>query len=240
MYPLARPSLSTQSSASISKYVTYTAKDSDSDSDNGNVELLRPATARLAVVPDLDGWRYCRICQDFLPLTAFPRGQHRFTCRAHLCQRIGKRAQQKLSDKPRKKLLAWMWMQLWKDRRVFRQTVVALKQADINTLFEAHLGGRPDQLIGELAVLPRNTSVPVSNGNAVLVVKQAQRELLAGFKQHEAETYQSKLQQTLSNLEHTQKPTTRRYVEMNSPVSVVDSDVFSELIDITVLPETIE
>lgn len=127
-------------------------------------------------------------------------------------------------------------MQLWKDRLVFGQTLVELKQADINTLLEAHLGGRPDKPIGELAVLPRNASVPVSNGNAVLVAKQARRELLAGFRQHEAETYQSKLQQTL----YAQKPTTRGYVEMHPPVSAADSDVFSELIDIIVLPDIIE
>jgi len=186
------------------------AKDSDSDSDNSDVELLRNPTGiptastrtRLAAVPDLDGRRYCRVCRDFLPLTAFPRGQRRFTCRAHLWQRIGKQAQQKLSDKPRKKLLARMWMQLWKDRRVFGQTLVALKQADINTLLEAFLGSSADQPLGELAVLPRDPSVPLSNGNAVLVVKQARRELLAGYRQHEAGTYRSRLQQALSSLEH--------------------------------------
>ena len=114
-----RPSPSTQSSASISKYATSTATDSDSDSVHGDVEFLCNPIARLAVVPDLDGRRYCRVCQDFLPLTACPRGQRRFTCLAHLWQRIGKRARQKMSDKPHKKLLARMWMQLWKDRRVF-------------------------------------------------------------------------------------------------------------------------
>jgi len=210
MFSLAR----NQSSGLTSKYVTWMAKDSDSDSDNGDVELLRNPTARLAPVPDLDGRRYCRVCKDFLPLTAFPRGQRRFTCRAHLWQRIGKRAQQKLSDKPRKKLLARMWMQLWKDRRVFGQTVVALKQADINALLEAFLGGKSDKPLGGLTVLPRDPSVPVSNGNAVLVMKQARRELLAGFKQHEAGTYQSKLQQALSSLEHAQKPATRGHIEM--------------------------
>ena len=199
-------------------------KDSDSDSVHGDVEFLCNPIARLAVVPDLDGRRYCRVCQDFLPLTAFPRGQRRFTCRAHLWQRIGKRAQQKLSDKPRKKLLARMWMQLWKDRRVFGQTVVALKQADINALLEAFLGGSADQPLGELTVLPRDPSVPVSNGNAVLVMKQARRELLAGYRQHEAGTYQSKLQQALSSLEHAQKPATRGRIEMSRPAA--DFDVF--------------
>ena len=219
--------------ASISKYATSTATDSDSDSDNGEVELLcnpiarrAPSTrTRLAVVPDLDGQLYCRVCKDSLPLTAFPRGQRRFTCRAHLWQRIGKRAQQKLSDKPRKKLLARMWMQLWKDRRVFGQTVVALKQADINTLLEAFLGGRSDKLKDELTVLPRDPSMPVSNGNAVLVMQQARRELLAGYRQHEAGTYQSRLQQALSSPEHAQKPTKRGHIEMKPPAA--DSDIFS-------------
>ena len=219
------PSQSTQSSASISKYATSTATDSDSDSDNGDVELLCNPIARLAVVPDLAGRRCCRICQDFLPLTAFLRGQHRFTCRAHLWQRIGKQAQQKLSDKPRKKLLARMWMQLWKVQRMFGQTVVALKQADINTLLEAFLKGRSDKPKGKLTVLLREPSVPVSSGNVVLVLKQALRELLAGYRQYEAGTYQSKLQQALSSLEHAQKPATRGHIEMKPPAA--DSDVFS-------------
>jgi len=94
-----------------------------------------------------------------------------------------------------------MWMQLWKDRRVFGQTVVELKQADINTLLEAFLGSRSDKPLGELAVLPKDPSVPLSNGNAVLVMKQARRELLVGFRHHAAGTYQTRLQQTLASLE---------------------------------------
>jgi len=117
-------------------------------------------------------------------------------------QLIGKRAQQKLLDKPHNKLLAQMWMQLWKDQRVFGQTVVALKQADINTLLDTFEGGGSDKPKGGLTVLPRDFSVPVSSGNAVLVMRQARRELLVGYRQHEAGTYQSKLQQALSSLEH--------------------------------------
>jgi len=108
MFSLAR----NQSSGLTSKYVNWMAKDIDSDFDNGDRKQTArraPSTrTRLAAVPDLDGRRYCRVCKVFLPLTAFPRGQRRFTCRAHLWQRIGKRAQQKLSDKPRKKLLSRM------------------------------------------------------------------------------------------------------------------------------------
>ena len=95
-----------------------------------------------------------------------------------------------------------MWMQLWKDQRVFGQTVVALKQADINTLLDTFEGGGSDKPKGGLTVLPRDFSVPVSSGNAVLVMRQARRELLVGYRQHEAGTYQSKLQQASSSLEH--------------------------------------
>jgi hypothetical protein len=168
-----------------SAYVTCTAKDSDSDSDNAG--LSREPAARLAAVPDFDGRRYCRVCKDFVPLAAFPRGQRRFTCRTHLWQRVGKRAQARLFEQPRKRLLARMWMQLWKDRLVFGQTLVELKQADVDALLEAFLGPQP---ISELAVLPRDPGVPLSSTNAVLAPKQARRELLAGYT---AGTYQERL-----------------------------------------------
>ena len=102
---------------------------------------------------------------------------------------------------------------------MFGQTVVVLKQADINALLEAFLGGRSDKPKGGLTVLPRDPRVPVSSGNAVLVMKQARRELLAGFKQQEAGIYQSRLQQALSSLEHAQKPATRGHIEMEPTCS---------------------
>jgi hypothetical protein len=78
-------------------------------------------------------------------------------------------------------------MQLWKDRLVFGQTLVELKQADVDALLEAFLGPQP---ISELAVLPRDPGVPLSSTNAVLAPKQARRELLAGYT---AGTYQERL-----------------------------------------------
>mmetsp|Transcript_98998 Transcript_98998/g.159632 ORF Transcript_98998/g.159632 Transcript_98998/m.159632 type:complete len:83 (-) Transcript_98998:257-505(-) len=70
-----------------------------------------------------------------------------------------------------------------------------------------------------IAFLSQDLCVPVSNGNAVLVMKLARCELLAGYRQHEAMTYQSKLQQALSSLEHAQKPATRGHIEMEPTCS---------------------
>ena len=114
----------------------------------------------------------------------------RFTRRTHLWQRVGKQPQKRLADKPRKKLLARMWMQLWKDRCVFGQTRVGLKQADLDALLEAFWGSRTDKPIDELAVLPEDPSVPVLNGNPVLVAKKARRELLAEYR-HDRQIRQS-------------------------------------------------
>ena len=47
---------------------------------------------KLPAVPDLHGVRYCRVCRDFLPVSRFPRGPRRFTCRTHLWQRTGQKA----------------------------------------------------------------------------------------------------------------------------------------------------
>ena len=193
MCSLTRPSPSKQT-----QYVTSTAKDSDSDPDNGNVELLRNPTARpapstrprLVAVPDFDGRRYCRVCKDFLPLTSFPRGQRRFTCRTHLWQRVGKRAQKKLFDKPRKKMLARMWMRLWKDRCVFGQTRVGLKQADLDAL----LGDLHDRRVDQISILPVYPTRLLCRENAMIVDKLARRRLVQACREGGVQRYADELQ----------------------------------------------
>ena len=100
----------------------------------------RSKSAIRAAVPDLHGVRFCRVCEDFLPIAEFPRGQRRYTCRAHhksLWERTGRKAKKTLLMKPRKKLLSRMWMQCYKDRAVFGQARVELTQADIDTLLDS-------------------------------------------------------------------------------------------------------
>ena len=72
-------------------------------------------TTKLAAVPDLNNVRFCRVCEDFLPVTEFPRGQRRYTCRVHLWERNGRKAKKTLLMKTRKKLLTRMWMQCYRD-----------------------------------------------------------------------------------------------------------------------------
>ena len=93
--------------------------------------------AKLPRERDRDGRRFCRVCDDYLPLAAFPAGQRRYTCRAHLWERVGRPAKRTLLAKPQKRLLSRLWMQCYKDRLVLGHERVELTQADLATLLEA-------------------------------------------------------------------------------------------------------
>ena len=111
----------TACSSSSSKYTHFTAKDSDSDSEveepgSGNPDDLEVVnSSKLTAVPDRNGVRFCRVCNEFLPIYAFPTGQRRYTCKTHLWMRVGIKAQKKLLAKPGKKLLSCIWNSCYKD-----------------------------------------------------------------------------------------------------------------------------
>ena len=112
----------TACSSSSSKYTHFTAKDSDSDSEveepgSGNPDDLEVVnSSKLTAVPDRNGVRFCRVCNEFLPIYAFPTGQRRYTCKTHLWMRVGIKAQKKLLAKPGKKLLSCNMEQLLQGR----------------------------------------------------------------------------------------------------------------------------
>ena len=155
------------------EYVRFAAKDSDSDSDiegdagctvytGESIEDAQDAQdaekdappacastvqrAGLTAVPDHNGVRFCRVCNAFLPLSMFPKGHRRYTCRPHLWQRIGKKARKAAyKAAPRRRLLASIWTRCWKDVNssclgmcsMAHGKALALKQADIGGMLDA-------------------------------------------------------------------------------------------------------
>ena len=158
------------------EYVRFAAKDSDSDSDiegdagctvhtGDSIEDAKDAQdaqdaekdappvcastvqrAGLTAVPDHNGVRFCRVCNAFLPLSMFPKGHRRYTCRPHLWQRIGKKARKAAyKAAPRRRLLASIWTRCWKDVNssclgmcsMAHGKALALKQADIGGMLDA-------------------------------------------------------------------------------------------------------
>ena len=97
-------------------------------------------------MPDHNGVRFCRVCNAFLPLSMFPKGHRRYTCRPHLWQRIGKKARKAAyKAAPRRRLLASIWTRCWKDVNssclgmcsMAHGKALALKQADIGGMLDA-------------------------------------------------------------------------------------------------------
>ena len=98
------------------------------------VTLTPKLKSKLAVIPDLNGLRFCRVCNHFLPLAKFPSGVRRFVCRQHLWQQVGKQARDTLLAKPGQKMITRLWLRCYKDREAFRQPRIELKYDDIREL----------------------------------------------------------------------------------------------------------
>ena len=118
------------------------------------------------------------MCNDYLPLAAFPAGQRRYACRTHLWERVGRPAKRKMLAKPQKRLLSRLWMQCYKDRLVFGHARVELTQAELAALLGAAVAGG-DETASELAVLPKDPRMPLSLSNAVLASREERAKMLA-------------------------------------------------------------
>ena len=134
--------------------------------------------AKLPRERDRAGERFCRMCNDYLPLAAFPAGQRRYACRTHLWERVGRPAKRKMLAKPQKRLLSRLWMQCYKDRLVFGHARVELTQAELAALLGAAAAGG-DETASELAVLPKDPRMPLSLSNAVLASREERAKMLA-------------------------------------------------------------
>ena len=129
------------------------------------------------MVPDHNGVRFCRVCNAFLPLSMFPKGHRRYTCRPHLWQRIGKKARKAAyKAAPRRRLLASIWTRCWKDVNssclgMAHGKALALKQVDI--------GGMLDALEASQSRNFSLASLPASCTSAARVCKAAEGLLTA-------------------------------------------------------------
>jgi hypothetical protein len=184
----------TACSSSSSKYTHFTAKDSDSDSEVEESGCVNPDdpevvnSSKLTTVPDCNGVRFCRVCNEFLPICAFPTGQRRYTCKTHLWMRVGIKAQKKLFAKPRKKLLSSIWNNCYKDGRRLARCLgldalnlsPTLTQAEIASMLDAGAALEPQRSqlgVDQMAVLPVNLMAPLSTENAALVTKSQRQRL---------------------------------------------------------------
>jgi hypothetical protein len=155
-------------------------------------------SSKLTAVPDCNGVRFCRVCNEFLPICAFPTGQRRYTCKTHLWMRVGIKAQKKLFAKPRKKLLSSIWNSCYKDGQRLarclglgaRDLSPTLTQADIGSMLDAGADALGPQSspqrsqvgVDQMTVMPINLMAPLSTENAAFVTKAERQRLFAKLR----------------------------------------------------------
>jgi hypothetical protein len=146
---------------------------------------------------DLDkSGRYCRMCDEFLCISRFPKGQRRFICKEHLWEFNGKISKAKLRANPWNKELARLYSLCYSDRIFFSQSKVDITQAGIGKLFVGmnFNEGSPQEKFG-FAVLPTNPYDILSSNNAVLVRREDRIKLLSYLKERDCESYTTMMRQ---------------------------------------------
>jgi hypothetical protein len=156
-------------------------------------------------VPDPPGGvRYCTHCEDFKAITSFPSGPRRYICKAHM-RASCKRSTQKMLRNPQKRGLSKVWARAYKDRRLFEQTRIGIKQAEIDRLLTVGVADEIKEnpvLYGNLAkrvaVVPIDPSKVLCMSNATLVATSTRKLLLKQWKRLGKEEYSKLLRKEQS------------------------------------------
>jgi hypothetical protein len=135
--------------------------------------------------------RYCRICNEFLCISKFPRGQRRYICKQHLWEFNGKISKAKLRANPWNKEIARLYSLCYSDRRLFSRSKIDITQAGIRKLFNE---GSPQEKFG-FAVLPIHPHEVLSINNAALVRREDRIKLLSYLKECDCESYTTMMRQ---------------------------------------------
>ena len=158
-------------------------------------------THRLPIVPDVHGRRFCRVCQDMLPVERFSTGVRRYICRRHLYERVQLPCKQRMLTNPRKKLLWQIWKRCWVDAKIiFGQPRISLLQRDIQSILTEKLTEKlPDALeelpaeLNSLSLMPADPSIKLSCKNMVLVPPMLRKALLRARRDGGQALYLKKL-----------------------------------------------
>ena len=164
---------------------------------NSNVVNKAIKSRRLPIVPDVDNRRFCRVCQDMLPVELFPAGTRRYVCRRHLWERVQLPSKMRMLTDPRKKLLWVIWKRCWVDAKIiFRQPRISLLQEDILSILTEKMPDALEELPAELnslSLMPADPSIKLSCKNMVLVPPTLRKTLLKARRDGGQALYLKKL-----------------------------------------------
>jgi len=147
--------------------------------------------------PAKNGLRYCRGCDDFVALHLFPKTtKPGFACKKHVSLHGGGRKaklkQMKNVDKKRR-ILAWNLC--YNDRKIFKQTTIAIRQNEIE---KEVLKIDPNPLLGVYAVVPIDCTAIISPQNIAVVNLMERKALIKMFRVNNVDQYTQTICQIIS------------------------------------------
>ena len=123
-------------------------------------------------VPDCDGKRFCRACDNFLPVDRFEKtGPRRYYCAVHIRSLFCKRGIKELAVINLRKRLRRDLIGL------FGEAVIQITQAELLSLI-SQANKTPDDY-HQLCMLPCNPNAPITPKNVFLATKEQRKFLVA-------------------------------------------------------------
>jgi hypothetical protein len=163
-------------------------------------------------VPDAPGGiRFCTSCDNFLPVSEFPLGPRRYSCKMHMWATAGKKAKAKRMADTNKRIMFRLWGKAYDDSKRFNRAwrtlddvdgrptnhaFIAITQREIEQLLctatdysSMAVYDQPMEFARRIAVVPVNPKEVLSLSNAALVPNTVKRQLLRSWKLDGLEGY---------------------------------------------------
>ena len=147
--------------------------------------------------PAKNGLRYCRGCDDYVALDLFPKTtKPGFACKKHVSQHGGgRKAKLKQMTDVDKKRRILAWKLCYSDRKIFKQTKIAIRQNEIEIEV---LKIDPNPLPDVYAVVPIDCTAIASPENIAVVSLMQRKHLIQMFKANKLAKYTHTICQIIS------------------------------------------
>jgi hypothetical protein len=156
-------------------------------------------------IPDAPGGiRFCTVCDTFLPVSKFPLGPRRYSCKMHMWLTTGKKAKAKRMSDTSKRITFRLWGKAYDDSKRFNRAwktqdnvdgqprnhaYISITQREIEQLLDTatdyasmSVCDHPMEFAKRFAVVPVDPKEVLSLYNAALVPSTVKRQLFRSWK----------------------------------------------------------
>ena len=141
---------------------------------NTNATLKSGVCDKHEEVQETEVMRFCRICNDHIPISDFPAGQKRFVCKKHFAIQNSAKCQENRLKIPGKINAERAWNMCYRDSKKFPNINMNLTQQEIIQILL-----QVDPFFKtRLIILPLNPSIDISKDNVVVLNNIDRKKLM--------------------------------------------------------------